>query len=55
MREGYDFMDMYWAGFKKDMLEVDNMQDDEENYTEMKINNYNENKFKFRYVPDYAE
>jgi hypothetical protein len=61
LKEDADYLDMYWAGFKVTQDDIvpsrANITYDELNqqYMQIKVNNYNENKFKFREVPDLLE
>ena len=51
-----DFLDMWWAGFKVEDEQIANRigpnLGDGQNYIQIKINNYLDNHFKFRQVPD---
>ena len=49
-----DYLDMWWAGFKLDTEQIVDSGDDDRNYIKIKINNHNDNKFKFRRIPDLA-
>ena len=58
LQEDSDFLDMYWAGFKVQPDDIvptrAQVQNDDFNqqYIQIKVNNYNENKFKFKKLPE---
>ena len=58
LREDGDFLDMFWAGFKVQEDDIVSVRTqityDELNqqYIQIKVNNYNENKFKFKKLPE---